>query len=232
MRVPEVRVEAADDEHTRSATDDEPLWRAIRDGEQSAFAELFRRHGDFVYNYAFRRTASWDVAEDVVSAVFLEAWRQRATVVAQDGSLRPWLVGVARNHVRRWWRGRRRLGRAVERLSAVEHVDDQASAVASRVDDERYMAAVLAAFDQLGGAHREVLLLWAWEGFSYGEIATALGISVGTVRSRLSRARGKLAELDGGVPESGTTARWWASGTDAPTEASRSAGTRRTGDPR
>ena len=177
--------------------EDDQLWEAIQAGEPAAFADLFERHGDFVYNFAFRRTASWDAADEIVSVVFLEAWRQRATVVTRHGSLRPWLVGVAHNQVRRWWRGRQRLRRAVDRLSVVAHSDDHAAAVASRVDDERQMASVLAVVDRLSDAHREVLLLWAWEGFSYDEIATALGISVGTVRSRLSRARANLAQLDG-----------------------------------
>lgn len=60
----------------------ETLWERIRDGDGAAFSELFDEYSDLIYNVAFRRTGSWDAAEKIVSLVFLEAWKQRATTVA------------------------------------------------------------------------------------------------------------------------------------------------------
>ncbi|MFE7995489.1 RNA polymerase sigma factor, partial [Streptomyces shenzhenensis] len=78
------------------------LRTRIRAGDPDAFAALFDAYARTVYNHAFRLTADWSVAEDVMSATFLEAWRLREKVDAEGGSLRPWLLGVttnvARNH--------------------------------------------------------------------------------------------------------------------------------------
>lgn len=180
---------------------DEDDLRALAGGDADAFAALFRRHQNFVYNVAFRRTASWSAAEDVTGVVFLELWRQRGRVEPLGGSIRPWLAGVAANQARRVWRSRSRQADAVGRLAGVaaagRHEPDPADDLAGRIDDERAMAALLRRLDALPEAHREVLALWAWEQLSYDEIAVALAVPVGTVRSRLSRARMRLRTLDG-----------------------------------
>ena len=181
-------------------SDDDDL-RALSGGDPDAFAILFRRHQTFVYNVAFRRTASWSAAEDVTGVVFLELWRQRARVEPLGGSIRPWLAGVAANQARHVWRSRSRRADALGRLAGVgatgHQEPDPADDLASRIDDERAMAALLDRLDALPEAHREVLTLWAWEQLSYDEIAVALAVPVGTVRSRLSRARASLRTLDG-----------------------------------
>jgi len=182
---------------------DDELLRALAGGGLDAFAALFRRHQRFVYNVAFRRTASWSTAEDVTGVVFLELWRQRERVEPLNGSIRPWLAGVAANQARRVWRRRSRRADALGRLAwagdgaARSHEADPADEVAARIDDERAMAALLDRLDALPEAQREVLTLWAWEQLSYDEIAVALAVPVGTVRSRLSRARASLRTLDG-----------------------------------
>jgi RNA polymerase sigma-70 factor (ECF subfamily) len=181
-------------------SDDDDL-RALAGGDPDAFAALFRRHQTFVYNVAFRRTASWSAAEDVTGAVFLELWRQRERVEPLGGSIRPWLAGVAANQARHVWRSRSRRAAALGRLAGVDasgrHEPDPADDLAGRIDDERAMAALLGRLDALPDAHREVLTLWAWEQLSYDEIAHALAVPVGTVRSRLSRARTSLRTRDG-----------------------------------
>ena len=184
---------------------DDDLLRALAGGGRDAFAALFRRHQTFVYNVAFRRTASWAAAEDVTGVVFLELWRQRERVQPLGGSIRPWLAGVAANQARHVWRSRSRRADALGRLAWVGgaaggHEADPADDVAARIDDERAMAALLDRLDALPEAHREVLTLWAWEQLGYEEIAVALGVPVGTVRSRLSRARAGLRRLDGTGP--------------------------------
>ena len=185
------------------ATDDDDL-SLLASGDADAFTALFRRHNTFVYNLAFRRTASWSAAEDITERVFLELWRQRAHLETSGGSLAPWLAGVARNLARHWWRAGTRQAGAVRRLALVCDVGgpsrscpDDADDVASRVDDERRMAVVLGYIDELPEAQREVLMLWAWEQFTYEEIAEAVGAPVGTVRSRLSRARASLRAVEG-----------------------------------
>lgn len=177
--------------------DDEALLAAIAADDPAAFARLFDRYADLVYNVCFRRTGSWAVAEDLTSAVFLEAWRRRHSVRLHAGSLRPWLLGVSLNLVRRHWRSSGRATRAIERLRVVEAGDDHAAAVAAKVDDERRVRAVLDMLASLSDDHREVLLLWAWDGLGYEETAGVLGVRVGTVRSRLNRARAHLRSLDG-----------------------------------
>jgi RNA polymerase sigma-70 factor (ECF subfamily) len=178
---------------------DEACLRALAGGSNRSFTVLFERYSDSVYNSAFRRTASWSAAEDIAETVFLELWRQRRRIVACSGSIRPWLLGVAANQSRRWWRDQTRKARAVERLAGREPArgDDLADLVASRVDDERRMADLLAAVRELPEPQQDVLTLWVWEGLGYDEIAVALGLRVGTVKSRLSRARARLQDIEG-----------------------------------
>jgi RNA polymerase sigma-70 factor (ECF subfamily) len=162
---------------------------------------LFRRHVDGVYNAAFRRTASWSAAEEVAEVAFVELWRQRHRIVTRSGSLRPWLLGVVANQSRRWWRDQARRSRAVERLARAEPAQpDEADLVAGRVDDERRVASVLAAVRRLPGPQQDVLTLWVWERLGYDEIADALGLRTGTVKSRLNRARAALARSEGTTP--------------------------------
>ncbi|MFG3050063.1 RNA polymerase sigma factor [Kitasatospora sp. NPDC048239] len=171
----------------------------VRAGDPSVFAELFERYARTVYNHAFRLTADWAAAEDVMSATFMEAWRLRDRVAAEGGSLRPWLLGVATNLARNQCRSNRRYRAAAAALaatgpSAVE-IPDHAEDVAGQVDDRRRIAVTIAAMGSLRRPEREVLVLCLWEGLEYAEAAEALGIPLGTVRSRLSRARTRLRKL-------------------------------------
>src|SRR5680860_782250 len=136
--------------------EEEDLWARVREGNPLAFGVLFDRYADLVYNIAFRRTGRWDTAEEIVSAVFLEAWRQRGGVETLDGSVRPWLIGVAMNLIRRHWRQTDRERRATLRLVA-EYGDqhDHASEVVARLDAECQMRAVLEAIDALAIDQRE-----------------------------------------------------------------------------
>jgi RNA polymerase sigma-70 factor (ECF subfamily) len=165
----------------------------IRAGDRDAFAQLFDEYAKAVYNHAYWLTADWSVADDVVSATFLQAWRGRAKVDVEGGSLRPWLLGIATNIVRNQRRGDRRY-RAVAAAMVQQHseVPDHADRVDGRLDDGRRLAAAVAALATLRRSDREVLTLCLWQGVSYADAAVVLGVRVGTVRSRLSRAREKL----------------------------------------
>ncbi|WP_203614880.1 RNA polymerase sigma factor [Streptomyces sp. SID13726] len=169
----------------------------IRAGDPDAFAELYDECARSVYNHAFRLTADWSVAEDVMSATFMEAWRRRTSVEAEGGSLRPWLLGIATNVARSHHRGNRRYRAAANAAAGagLVTVADHAEEIAGRVDDRRRIAATLTALASLRRPEREVLVLCLWEGLEYAEAAHALGVPVGTVRSRLSRARGRLRKL-------------------------------------
>lgn len=115
-----------------------------------------------------------------------------------DGSALPWIYGIARNVCRNSDRSARRFTLALHRLSRDDGAtsgDELAEDVAQRVDSERQMAAVRAAIATLSRHDRDVLELVAWAGLSYQAAAIALNIPVGTVRSRLSRARHRLTEI-------------------------------------
>jgi RNA polymerase sigma factor (sigma-70 family) len=186
------------------ATDGD-LWRRAVDGEPDAFGVLFERHARTVYNYLFRRTADWTLAEDLTSVVFLEAWRRRADVRLERDLVLPWLVGVATNVLRNSRRSRWRHRAALKRLPR-EQAHDFADEATGRLDDERQMRTVLRAIAKLPRREQDVLALCAWAELSYEEAAVALGVPVGTVRSRLSRARARIRELspaDGHEPDCG-----------------------------
>lgn len=172
-------------------------WPLTAGGDHAAFERVFDRHADLIYRFARRRTGDGDLAEDIVSQVFLEAWRQRQRVQLLDDSLRSWLLGVASNLIRRHWRSLERGKRAIARLPDPTPIWDHADDVAARTDDHRRLDALRAQIVRMPRTQAEVLLLWAWEELSYDEIARALDIPVGTVRSRLSRARKRLDGSEG-----------------------------------
>jgi RNA polymerase sigma-70 factor (ECF subfamily) len=173
---------------------DTNLRKRIRAGDHDAFGDLFDAYARSVYNHAYRLTGEWTTAEDVVSLTFLDAWRLRARIDEDGGSLRPWLLGIATNVTRNTRRAARRHAAAVARLPREETVRDFADEVAGRVDDAARLAVVQEALRRLRRAEREVLALCVWAGLDYQAAAQALGVPVGTVRSRLSRARTKLAK--------------------------------------
>jgi RNA polymerase sigma-70 factor, ECF subfamily len=158
-----------------------------------AFGDVFDRHATTLYRYLVRRVGPHD-ADDLTSEVFRIAFERRETFDLTRADARPWLYGIATNLMARRNRSAVRRDRAMARVDAEPTAD-----FAQRVTDTVYAAAVLpevhAAVNALPAAERDALLLAAWEGLSYDDIAAALSIPVGTVRSRLNRARGKLREL-------------------------------------
>jgi RNA polymerase sigma-70 factor (ECF subfamily) len=174
---------------------DATLWARSRAGDADAFGLLFERHAKTVYNYCFRRIGDWSAAEDLLSIVFLEAWRHRSTAWPPDKVL-PWLYGIATNVVRNRHRAERRYSAALARV-AVPPAEPSFSDIADeRLDDERQMQKALALLAHLPQREQDVFALCAWSDASYEDAALALGIRVGTVRSRLSRARQHLRELN------------------------------------
>ncbi|MFJ8104312.1 RNA polymerase sigma factor [Streptomyces sp. NPDC096132] len=184
------------------------MRRRVRGGEREAFAELYELHATAVYHHALRLTGDWSAAEEVMSETFLAAWRGRGDVEAEGGSLRPWLFGIATNKARNADRSlRRRLAFLARRVPEVEAeaVDDFAEEVAGRVDDARRLADVRRVLGRLRRHEREVIALCVWGGLDYAQAAEALGVPVGTVRSRLSRARARLRGFVDGDARAGRT---------------------------
>jgi RNA polymerase sigma factor (sigma-70 family) len=181
---------------------DRQLWAAVQKGNGRAYGILFDRHSGKVYNYCFRRTADWAIAQDVMAATFLEAWRRR-DLPATEESVLPLLLGVATNLLRNQSRSLRRYRGALNRLPVPPHSPDHADEVAARVDDERAMASLLHALEQLKPRERDVLALTVWSELTYEQTALALGIPVGTVASTVSRAKEKIARTMEADPASG-----------------------------
>jgi RNA polymerase sigma factor (sigma-70 family) len=195
--VPSGEPPAAHDPPIASAS----LVDELRRGSRAAMSTVFSEHVDTIYNYCRRRTGSWSVAEDLTSAVFLEVWRCRRRALELDGSVLPWLYGVATNVCRNHARSVRRRTRAMARLELVEgsgdHLaDSTGDHVAGQLDSDRRVRAMIDRLDDLPAADRDVFLLVCWEGLSYPQTAQALGIPVGTVKSRLSRVRRALRLAD------------------------------------
>ena len=168
------------------------LIRASWD-EPDRFAALYDRYAAQLYRYAYRRMGAAAAAEDVVADTFLAAFRRRHSYDLGRPDARPWLFGILTRELGRHDRAERAHYRALARSastsspadSPAEDVDDRVAAGAIRTE----LAAALAA---LPARDRDVLLLVAWGDFAYGEVASALDIPVGTVRSRLNRARRKV----------------------------------------
>ncbi|AXG79843.1 RNA polymerase sigma factor [Streptomyces paludis] len=165
----------------------------VRAGDREAFAELYDTHARAVYHHALRLTGDWSTAEEVMSETFLAAWRVRERLEPDGGSLTPWLYGIATHKAHNANRGLRRRLAFLDRRPSPPPVADFAEETAGRIDDARKLAAIHGALGQLRRQEREVLALCVWSGLDYRQTAQALGIPVGTVRSRLSRARAKLA---------------------------------------
>lgn len=162
------------------------------------FAVLFDRYAPEIHRYVARRLGA-TAADDVVADTFLAAFRQRDRYDPARGSARPWLYGIATNVVGRHRRSEARLYRALARTGVDPVVTNHADGVVAKVVAAGTQRQLAAALRRLSRGDRDVLLLVAWGDFSYEEVAAALGIPVGTVRSRLHRARRKVRDALGGV---------------------------------
>ncbi|GII84155.1 DNA-directed RNA polymerase sigma-70 factor [Sphaerisporangium siamense] len=181
-----MRVDAAE------IDDAELIRRSGDDPEQ--FAVLFDRYGRQIHRYVARRLGA-QVADDIVAETFLAAFRRRGAFDTSFPQARPWLYGIATTLIARHRRQEERLLRALHRTGVDPLPEAMADVVERRVaaqDRKRELAGALAS---LSRGDRDVLLLVAWEDMSYEEVARALDIPLGTVRSRLHRARKKARSV-------------------------------------
>lgn len=154
------------------------------------FAAIFDRHYGAVHAYLQRRIGH-ELADELASDTFLVAFDNRARYDASRPDARPWLFGIATNLLRRHHRDEMRQLRAYAR-SAADPILDAFDGVEAWIDASSVRRQLVDALTRVPAEELDALLLFAWADFSYTEIAQALEIPIGTVRSRLSRARARL----------------------------------------
>lgn len=170
--------------------DEQAMRASLEDG--AAFSRVFERHHRAIWGF-LARSAGRQAADDLAGEVFLVAFRRRASFDGRRGSVRSWLYGIAANLLRERFRRAARGRQAVLRLAGRREVDGTAPG-ADEVSELGGVQAteVVRCLDAMSDRDREVLVLFAWEQLTYEEIGAALGVPVGTVRSRLARARARL----------------------------------------
>lgn len=166
---------------------DSDVIRASLD-RPSAFGELYERHARSVHRYAASR-AGTTIADDVMSETFLVAFESRNRFDHARHDARPWLFGIATNLLHRHRRAEATRFRSIETSKTLDHSSDAVSRAADRVDAARAVSDLAPTLRRMRSADRDTLLLFAWGDLSYEEIAVAMAVPIGTVRSRLNRAR-------------------------------------------
>lgn len=163
---------------------------SLRNPEQ--FAAVYDRHADALHRFAERRLGM-ETADDVVSEAMLAAFQSRHRYDTSRPDARPWLYGILTRKISRHRRTERRHYRVLTRAGGADRAGEEpADRVAATVAAQSVRAPLAIALAGLASRDRDVVLLAAWADLSYQEIADALGIAVGTVRSRLHRARRQL----------------------------------------
>jgi RNA polymerase sigma-70 factor (ECF subfamily) len=158
--------------------------------EPAVFAELFERHFSVVYRFLSLR-AGEQSASDLAAETFVIAFRRRADYDVTRPDARPWLLGIAANLVREQHRSERRRRETLLRIARERPVELEEDAPALE-EAGANSEALRAALAELVPEERDLLLLFACVGLSYGEIAEALSLPLSTVRSRIHRLRQKL----------------------------------------
>ena len=168
------------------SNDNNVIERSMSD--PSAFGEIFHRHAPVLHRYVARR-AGETVADDVTSETFLVAFRRRGKYDLSREDARPWLFGIATNLMHRHRIAEARTLKSLERLESEPTSVDTTHLLDDAMDAAGTIKELAHALRKLPKGDRDALLLYAWADFSYEEIAQALKIPVGTVRSRLNRTR-------------------------------------------
>jgi RNA polymerase sigma-70 factor (ECF subfamily) len=161
-------------------------------GDPGAFGEIFERHHDAIARYAMRRVGH-SAGEDVAARTFVIAFTRRDRFDTSARSARPWLYGIATNLIRHHVRDERSHLIARAKIPA-QLVEPDPNEDVSRLDAQRVAGEIRDGLIALNRADREALMLHVLGELSYEEVAAALAIPVGTVKSRLHRARGQLRE--------------------------------------
>lgn len=174
-----------------ASSDAEVIGRSL--DEPEAFGLIYDRHAASMLRFLGRRAGA-DVAEGLVGELFRIAFERRKTFDPGRTTALPWLYGIGSNLLRKHRRGEARRLRASARMAGAREPADRRTGAAA-VDARLLFPRVADAIEALPHGEREALLLFAWEDLSYQSVAEALELPVGTVRSRLNRARAQLREL-------------------------------------
>jgi RNA polymerase sigma factor (sigma-70 family) len=161
--------------------------------EPQVFTVIFDRYYRPVYGYLSRRVGR-TVADDLAAETFTRAFERRSAYDTRAERALPWLLGIAINLLAHHRRSERRHLRALAAARQPEPSERFADATNGRIDAASARGQLVVALEQLDDYDREALLLYAWGELKYEEIAGVLEIPVGTVRSRLNRARGRLRQ--------------------------------------
>src|SRR5262245_12050956 len=172
-------------------SDAEVIGRSL--GEPEAFGLIYDRHAPTVLRFLGRR-AGVKVAEGLLGELFRIAFERRKTFDASRASALPWLYGIGANLLLKHRRAEARWLRASARMVASLEAT-QGRTTAAALDARVIFPCVADAIETLPDGEREALLLFAWEELSYQGVAETLELPIGTVRSRLNRARARLREL-------------------------------------
>jgi RNA polymerase sigma factor (sigma-70 family) len=184
----------------RATTDvsDDDLARRARDGDRAAFGALVQRHQAAALRLATAVVGSTEEARDIVQEAFVKAYRG-IDRYRGDAPVRPWLLRIVANEAKNWGRGSSRRTRREVRHGSLAVVPPHTPEELAEVSDD--VRRVAAALTTMRGADREVLAFRFVAGLSEAETAAAMGTSVGTVKSRTSRALTRLRAVLSGGPE-------------------------------
>src|SRR5580698_5933253 len=172
-----------------SASDAEVIAGSLDDPER--FAIIFGRHADEIHRYAARRLGQ-QAAADVVSEVFLAAFRNRGRYQPGRSDARPWLYGISTKVISQQLRAEGRRAHLLAAVATASPAEFAADDIGDQIAAQRLHQELLGVLAGLSPADRELVLLVAWAELSYEEVALALQIPIGTVRSRLHRVRAKV----------------------------------------
>lgn len=196
VKLPARRVPTSASDGGACATDAQVITASRADPER--FAAIFDRHADEIYRYAARRVGQL-AAADVVSEVFLAAFRNRGRYETGRADARPWLYGITTKVISQHLRTETRRARALAATPMPRPAEFDVDEISDRVFAARLQPLLLGVLAGLSSADQELVLLVAWSALSYEQVAQALEIPVGTVRSRLHRVRAKVRHaLDSG----------------------------------
>ncbi|QOY86909.1 RNA polymerase sigma factor [Paludibaculum fermentans] len=170
------------------------LLDSLHTGSEEAMGELYRRHGGLVYRFSLRLVQDESLAEEITQEVFLALLNQAHDFDSERASLSTWLCGIARRQAWKQLRAQHRHAAmpSGEELENIESLDEDPSEILTRREATQ---AVERGIETLPVELREVIVLCELEEMKYEDAAKVLGIPVGTVRSRLHRAKHRLAAL-------------------------------------
>jgi RNA polymerase sigma factor (sigma-70 family) len=170
--------------------------RSVTMSDTEEFGLLYDRYAGQLYRYAYQRAGD-QAAQDIVADTFLAAFQQRASFDPARGEARPWLFGILTRKLARYHRTEKARYLAFARAAEPDTEHNPDERITEAVSAAAMRAPLAAALAKLSRGDRDVLLLVAWADCTYEEVATVVGIPIGTVRSRLNRARRKVRQALG-----------------------------------